>query len=425
MKRFIKGTQVNLKQNKLRIGIRSDKYKKTNKLRSQNYSGVTYISGREKMVSSGTSIKKKAIKILSKWFDELHFKKKHNIGIHETSFKDCLKEWYKFLEKDHSIRGTTKKFYKSRFDYGIKRCTALMNAKVSSITVQDINKLYLNWRYERAKKQGRKLKGITLKGDLASISKFLNWCYKNKFRKTRIENLTIDLLSKKLRHQSTQRIGFTKDEYNKMLEVSRKRIKKGRNRTTRFQRERLHQFIVFMVGTGLRVSECLNLDFADIEMVDRTKQGKHKGAEVEEDIRYYLRINVGKSKTEERESISMSSAYFAFKRLINLYRSTGQGSFSSNVFNVSGMRDGFNALLDDCNLKTKKVGDRILKRDSKSLRNTYIQFCLDKGISSQWVAKNCGTSIAMIDKFYTANTKLENLLDTILQTGRTKLKVVS
>ena len=425
MSRFVKGTKIDLKDNKLHIGIRADKYKKTNKLRSQNYYGVTYIGGKEKMFSSNTSIKKNAKKILSKWYDTLHFKIEHNIGIHETSFRDCLKEWYKFLETDHSIRGTTKKFYKNRFDYGIKRCTALMNAKVNSITVQDINKLYLTWRYDRAKRQGRKLQGITLKGDLASISKFLNWCYKNKFRKNKMENLTIDLLSKKLRHQSTQRIGFTKEEYNKMLSISRKRIKEGRNHTTRFQRERLHQFIVFMVGTGLRVSECLNLDFADVEMVDRTKQGKHKGSEIEEDIRYYLRINVGQSKTEERECISMSSAYFAFKRLINLYRSTGQGSFKGNVFNVSGMRDGLNALLDECNLKTKKVGDRILKRDAKSLRNTYIQFCIDKLISSQWVARNCGTSIAMIDKFYTANTKLENLLDTILQTGRSKLKAVS
>ena len=53
-----------------------------------------------------------------------------------------------------------------------------------------------------------------------------------------------------------------------------------------------------------------------------------------------------------------------------------------------------------------------------------IQFMLDKGISSNSIAKNCGTSTAMIDKFYTANSTVEGMLDTFLMTGRVKLKAV-
>ena len=50
---------------------------------------------------------------------------------------------------------------------------------------------------------------------------------------------------------------------------------------------------------------------------------------------------------------------------------------------------------------------------------------LDKGVHSNAIAKNCGTSTAMIDNHYTANSAIESMLDVWLTTGRTKLKSVS
>ena len=50
---------------------------------------------------------------------------------------------------------------------------------------------------------------------------------------------------------------------------------------------------------------------------------------------------------------------------------------------------------------------------------------LDKGINSTAIAKNCGTSTTMIDKHYTVNSALDSIMDSWLQTGRTKLKRVS
>ncbi|MBC8302940.1 MAG: hypothetical protein H8E55_45205 [Pelagibacterales bacterium] len=75
-------------------------------------------------------------------------------------------------------------------------------------------------------------------------------------------------------------------------------------------------------------------------------------------------------------------------------------------------------------MKFAKIGDAIVKRDAKSFRNTFIQFMLDKGMSSTVVAKMCGTSTQMIDKFYTANMALETMLDTFNKVSRPILKVV-
>jgi integrase len=259
-----------------------------------------------------------------------------------------------------------------------------------------------------------------------AISGFLKWCYDNKLRKTKLENIA-HILNKKLRHQRTTRTLFSKDEYNQLLKVSRKRVKEGRTLRIRFDRERLHQFIIFMVGTGLRVDECLNLEWTDIEFMDRMKDRKNILSEIQldENSRYWLRINVSQSKTNERQCKSVSSAYFALQRLMKLYKDTGLGKVKGQVFEVNSFREGLNSLLNEANLKTKKIGDAIVRRDSKSFRNTFIQFMLDKGVSAHAIAKNCGTSTAMIDKFYTANSAIESMLDVWLQTGRTKLKAVS
>ena len=89
------------------------------------------------------------------------------------------------------------------------------------------------------------------------------------------------------------------------------------------------------------------------------------------------------------------------------------------------MRDGLNALLKDSNLKFSKIGDRVVKRDAKSFRNTFIQFMLNKGMNSTVVAKLCGTSTEMIDKFYTANMALDSMLETFNKVSRNYLKVVN
>ena len=112
--------------------------------------------------------------------------------------------------------------------------------------------------------------------------------------------------------------------------------------------------------------------------------------------------------------------------MIELYKRTGFVKVGEgNIFNIKSFREGLNALLKDCNLKFGKIGDRVVKRDAKSFRNTFIQFMLNKGMNSTVVAKICGTSTEMIDKFYTANMALDSMLETFNKVSRNYLKVVN
>ena len=68
---------IHKKDGRLHIYVRQDKYK--GELKSHNWVGRTYINGKQKVISSGTTNLEEAIPILEKWFDELQLQKINDI----------------------------------------------------------------------------------------------------------------------------------------------------------------------------------------------------------------------------------------------------------------------------------------------------------------------------------------------------------
>ena len=405
-----------LKDGKLHIHKRADG-------RSDFYVGRTFVNGKQIQQSSKTSNLVKAKKILSDWYDELKFQKKYNILFHDSTVKVSILEFIKWNNNTTSIGKVTKKGYRDHCNM-IMKYKDLMTLKMNQVRETDVEK-FIIWRQNRAKAQGKVLRGKTLEGNLTALAKFFNWAVKNGLRKEKLGNLK-KLLDRKLRTQITQRAGFTKEQYNHLLKVSRKRIKEGATTQLRFSRQRLHQFIIFMVSSGLRVDESINLHWEDMQFMDRNKETRNvdRNLVLDENERYWLKIKLRVSKTKLRTVVSTSSGYFAMTRLMKLYKDFGR-KITAEIWGVKSFREGINSLLIDAGLKTQKRGDEIVKYDSKSLRNTHIQIMLDKGISSQMIGNNCGTSGTMIDKHYMANSRVEDMLDVWLKTSRTKLKAVS
>ena len=405
-----------IKDGKLHIHKRADG-------RSDFYVGRTFVNGKQIQQSSKTTNLVKAKKILSDWYDELKFQKKYNILFHDSTVKVSIIEFLKWNDTTTSIGRVTRKGYRDHFNL-IMKFKDLMSLKMNAVRETDIEK-FINWRINRAKAQGKVLRGKTLEGNLTALAKFFNWAVKNGLRKKKLGNLK-KLLDTKLRKQKTERGGFRKEQYNHLLKISRKRIKEGATAQLRFSRQRLHQFIIMGVSSGLRVDESINLNWEDLTFVDRNKNVRQIQQEIQlqDDERYYLKINVRISKTGQRTVISTSSGYFAMQRLMKLYKDYGR-KITGIIWGVKSFREGINSLLLEAGLKTEKRGDEIIKYDSKSLRNTHIQIMLDKGISSIRIAKNCGTSTQMIDSNYMANSRVEDMLDIWLKTSRVKLKVVS
>ena len=65
-------------------------------------------------------------------------------------------------------------------------------------------------------------------------------------------------------------------------------------------------------------------------------------------------------------------------------------------------RDLFNAILDEEKLKFDREGTR---RTAYSLRHTYICFRLMEGADIYQIAKNCRTSVEMIETYYASHIK--------------------
>jgi len=77
---------IHKKNGRLHIYVRQDKYK--GELRSHNWVGRTYINGKQKVFSSGTTDLEKATPILEKWFDDLYVTKEQSSEIPKVKVKD-------------------------------------------------------------------------------------------------------------------------------------------------------------------------------------------------------------------------------------------------------------------------------------------------------------------------------------------------
>ena len=73
---------IHKKNGRLHIYVRQDKYK--GELKSHNFVGRTYINGKQKVLSSGTTNLEEATPILEKWFDDLQLEKNDNISVNEA-----------------------------------------------------------------------------------------------------------------------------------------------------------------------------------------------------------------------------------------------------------------------------------------------------------------------------------------------------
>lgn len=203
--------------------------------------------------------------------------------------------------------------------------------------------------------------------------------------------------SGKVRH----RAWFSPKEYKQLYTATRRRADGAKNAKDRFHREQLHDFVLFMANTGLRPDEAWNLEYRDIEVVrDEATQ------EVILDIEVRGKRGVGHCK-------SMPGAVLPFRRV----RKRNNPQATDRVFPHRHKRL-FNAVLAEEKLKVDRDGNR---RTAYSLRHTYICLRLLEGAKIYEVAKNCRTSVEMIEKHYAVH--LKNMIDTAaVNVRRAKLK---
>jgi integrase len=144
-----------------------------------------------------------------------------------------------------------------------------------------------------------------------------------------------------------------------------------------------------MANTGLRPDEGRRLQYRDVTVV--------KDEDTQERI---LEIEV-RGKRGVGYCKSMPGAVTPFERL----RKRNEPPSPETLTFGNIQRELFNTLLDELGLKIDRDGQR---RTAYNLRHTYICMRLMEAEIYQ-VAKNCRTSVEMIEKYYAAHIK--NMLD--------------
>ncbi len=207
---------------------------------------------------------------------------------------------------------------------------------------------------------------------------------------------------------------FSPEEYKHLYTVSREYARNPPQPQYKWHAEQLHDYILFIGNCGLRPDEAMpkNLLHRDVTIATDPATGQR-----------ILEIEV-RGKRGVGYCKSMPGAVRPYERLLNRPKPTrGQQKRNRSKLNPNppppvelpepsdplfpGSRlKLFNKILAKANLKHDREGK---PRTTYSLRHTYICLRLMEGADIYQVAKNCRTSVEMIEKHYAAHIK--NTLD--------------
>lgn len=206
---------------------------------------------------------------------------------------------------------------------------------------------------------------------------------------------------------------FSPAEYKQLYEATRAYSREPFHDHYKWNAEQVHDYVLFLANTGLRPDEAKNLQHRDVAIVKddatgetileievRGKRGVGYCKSMPSAVRPYERLR-DRAKPSEADS----------RRVRQRRRREGTEAApavppefplqTDSVFPGNHVKL-FNGILARANLK--------LDRDNKprtaySLRHTYICMRLMEGADIYQIAKNCRTSVEMIEKFYAAHIK--------------------
>ncbi len=212
---------------------------------------------------------------------------------------------------------------------------------------------------------------------------------------------------------------FSPAEYKQLYEATREYAREPFHEHYRWNAEQVHDYVLFMANTGLRPDEARNLQHRDVVIVEdeatgerileievRGKRGVGFCKSMPSAVRPYERLlaRAKPSKAESRRQRQRrrrdSSAELPLAPPEQEFPGPMEHVFPGNHIKL------FNGVLTRTKLKLDRDGNR---RVAYSLRHTYICMRLMEGADIYQIAKNCRTSVEMIEKFYAAHIK--NTLD--------------
>ncbi len=243
-----------------------------------------------------------------------------------------------------------------------------------------------------------KLSPNTIKRIYTDLKHFLQWCKEEGFIK-RVPDFP------KVNGVASSRPHFNPEDWGKLTRQLQE-IVKVENSAIKRDRMMLRDYVLILSNTGIRVGEARTLKWGDITEIGGGKSGpKH------------ITLMVS-GKTGKREVVARSAEIKTyFKRIhdLRVEELTVEGKRkpkidpNSLVFchkdgsEIGTFKKSFAALMKKAGVERDSHGSL---RSLYSLRHTYATFRLQNGVQVYSLAKNMGTSVAMIEQYYGHTTNV-------------------
>lgn len=339
----------------------------------------TYLAGKNRRASTKEKSLAKAKDFAEDWYLELHGKFKRGEVTNEKTFKEAAA----VFEREYEI--ITEGERSPEYVQGMKdRIRVHLIPFFGSKGLSEITPgLVQEYRIHRRKNSytGKPPARSTMHQEIVALRQVL----KTAIRHGWLDHLPDLSMPYKSSGKLERRAWFSHDEYKRLYEATRRRAKNAKGRRWQWACEQMHDYVLLMANTGLRPDEVQRLEYRDVEIVEDDATGET-----------ILEIEV-RGKRGFGYCKSMSNAVRPFQRLVERNKPE-----PTDLLFPTNQRELFNTILAEENLKIDRDGRR---RTAYSLRHTYICFRLMEGADIYQIAKNCRTSVEMIEKYYAAHIK--------------------
>jgi integrase len=369
------------------LGGKVHLYKREN---SSCWQCATYLASKNRRTSTKEESLSKAKEIAEDWYLQMRGKLRAGEIKTEKTFSEASEQYLR--EYDVITQGERNKVYVE----GQHRRSQLHlvpffgKMGLSEITAGNVQEYRMHRLETTTAKRGKPPARNTMHQEMVTLRQTL---------KTAIRHGWLDRLpdlsepyraSAKISH----RAWFSPDEYKQLYEATRKRAKTPLNARYKWESEQLHDYVLFMANTGLRPDEAGRLQFRDVTIVE--DDGSQETI-LEIEVRGKRGVGYCKSTT---------GAVRPFERLKERNdakkKAEGKEPHPTDPIFPKTHRELFNTILAEENLKKDREG---LPRTAYSLRHTYICLRLMEGADIYQIAKNCRTSVEMIEKYYASHIK--------------------
>jgi integrase len=351
-------------------------YKRDN---SRYWQCSTYLAGKNRRTSTKEESLAQAKDFAEDWYLELRGKSRSGELRDEKTFREAADQFIR--EYEIITEGQRSPIYVEghRTRLRVHLLPFFGDMGLSEITPGQIQEYRIHRREKAMEERGKPPARSTMHQEIVCLRQVL----KTALRHAWLQHLPDLSEPYKSSGKISHRAWFSPEEYKQIYEATRRRAQKPTRKRYKWESEQLHDFVLFMANTGLRPDEAWRLEYRDVDIVDDES--------TDETI---LVIEV-RGKRGVGYCKSMAGAVRPFERLKE--RNDPQ---PTDLIFPKTHRQLFNTILEEEGLKFDREGQR---RTAYSLRHTYICLRLMEGADIYQIAKNCRTSVEMIEKYYASH----------------------